>query len=83
MIKIGFEIKSLKVKILRFLKTSKVINNKAMRIVVVIKVVKVIKMIKDLFWEEPAFDIHHKKKPHFAFFVSEKWKSLKKRREVC
>ena len=81
MIKIGFEIKSLKVKILRFLKTSKVINNKAMRIFVVI--VKVINIFKDLFCEEPAFDIHHKKKPHFAFFVSEKWKSLKKRREVC
>ena len=63
------------------LKTSKVINKKAMRIVVVI--VKVIKIIKDLFCEEPAFDIHHKKKTHFAFFVSEKWKSLKKRREVC
>ena len=44
------------------------INNKAMRIVVVIKVFKVIKIIKDLFCEEPVFDIHHKKKTHFAFF---------------
>ena len=81
MIKIGFEIKSLKV--MNIIKTVKMVNNKAMRIVVVIKVVKVIKIIKDLFCEEPAFDIHHKKKTHFAFFVSEKWKSLKKRREVC